>query len=325
MLSFEELSTLPNASVSCEAEALSKLSDAQLKELNFSQENIEDIRASALESHMEKIQNKDKTYQGFLNNDETLSYEELLKLPNTSVVSELNVLKKLKEKSVEELKTLGLQSEKIAELKNKNVEEIILDNVAKCSYEELLEKGLSKEAIASIKNHEYSTISDEEIVAASASLAFNIASISRAGTSVNYSIYWHWSSEPIIKYTDYVAGNISDGYWATGQCTAKLTYKDSNGYLSDYVSRIVPYEFSSNGCSFAFPMGHYTSQGPMWCQAGKAFIATQGNYSPNWALIANAGYFHSWAPEGLTISIGSGNISFSGNGSQEGASTVYIN
>ena len=182
----------------------------------------------------------------------------------------------------------------------------------------MIAKGISIEKAEIIKNCEYDKVSEQEARALAPNLALNIARGARSGNSANYSIYWHWDQRPALLFTDYIATSISDNYWVTGQSTAKLTYRSSNGSAYS-VKRIAPSKTNGGTCSFAIPMSNNNGSPVVnYCQAGKAFVGTVGNNSPNWALLANASYFHSAVPDGITVTLGvnyyviSGSVSGSG-------------
>lgn len=274
-------------------------------------------------SHMQKVLEENSTYEGFLASGDTLTYEELLTLPGTSVRSEFESIEEMKKMPSEKLHKMGLTSEDVQMIKTEETSDIILEHAASLTNEELQKKGLSSDTIKKIKEGNFEAVSDSDIQKASTQLAFNIASVARSGNSANFNIYWHWDVEPTLKYEDYVTGSISDGYWPTGTCTAILYYNDEAGVLGQTETRIGP-SATGNSVKFTFPMRQYTSLGPRYCAAGKAFVGTLGNYSPDWSLIANADYFHSYTKEGLTISFGYGPVSFSGNGSHEGSAVYYI-
>ena len=280
--------------------------------------------AFGADDHVSRVLEENKTYEGFMNSDEVLSYEELVSMPGGSITNEAQLLQELKTKEKATLKSMGIPEKDINELKTKSVKELVLDNAASLSDTELLEKGLSQETVYNIKQGQYDAVSENDMMRAAANMAFRIGSAARAGTSCNYNIFWAWNSKPFTKYTDYVAGEISDGYWITGQSQAVITYSDEAGVLSDTTDRIYPVQATNDGVCFKFPMQKATSSGPRYCRAGKAFVATAGNYSPNGPLLANASYFHSWTPNGLTISVGYGPISYSGRGSCEGSATYHI-
>lgn len=187
------------------------------------------------------------------------------------------------------------------------------------------QQGFSEPEILAIKNHQYELIDDNTLRALNASLAFNISSTSRSGNSANYVIYWHWSAPTNLKFKDTIATSISDNYYLTGQSTCKLTYVDKAGMAGSYTTRISPSSYQGPGGTFQFDMSRAAPQGPKYCKAGKAFIATAGPTSPSHQLNAVANYFHSWKPEAVNVSINIGYISFSGgSGYIAGESSIYF-
>ncbi len=261
------------------------------------------------------------TYEGFMSNDDILSYEELLSLSGTNVETEYDSLSQMKDMSPLQLSSMGVSEPEIDMIKNNSVKRMILDNAYKQSIDVLQKKGLSEEAIQNIKRKNYKDVSESEVALAASKLAFNIASVSRAGNACNYNIYWHWDIKPVITYTDTIASCVSDGYWMTSKCTALLTYHSD--WEADTTDRIPPTYIGGDGCAFDIEMDLATPNGPKYCQAGKAFVSTLGNYAPD-EVLAIAAYFHAWTPAGLDISVGGGNVSFSGNGSEECRRTYYI-
>lgn len=246
-------------------------------------------------------------------------------MPGTSISCELDSLRQMEKLSTKELKAMDVDTENIHELQTKGAEEIVLENAATLPDKVLEEKGVSEQAIKNIKAGNYSAVSEIDLQRASGKLAFNIASVSRAGNQCNYNVYWHWDSKPVYCKTDYVAADISDNYLMNDKCTALLSYVDPNGYVETKSYRLTNNEVQQVGSTvkFTFNMLNATSWGPQYAQAGKAFVSSDGTYSPS-TLLAHAKYFHSWGPAGLSINLSVGNLSFSGNGSEEGSSTVRI-
>ena len=283
------------------------------------------------EAHMQKVLEKDKTYEGFLQNDDMLTYEEILQLSGATVQNEIEILYDLQSKPISELREMDITEDEIQMLKTKSVKEVVLDKLRELPVQELQDRGLSNVMIDNIKKGNYDLVDEKDVERASSKLAFAIASPSRSGTNCNYSVYWHWDREPVATFEDTIVAGISDGYNVAGsKCTAKLTYKDRAHKLSDTTDRIPASWVTRSICRFDIPMIQDNSDINIirYCQAGKAFVSTYGSVSPNWDLQASAEYIHSYVPEGfnLTIGLNAGiiNVGISGSAKSEGNSIYYI-
>lgn len=279
------------------------------------------------QTHLEQVIEMDSTYEGFLANDEMLSFDEIASMPGASVQSEFDTLVELKNMTVSELKENGVEGLDIKKIQTHSVKEMVLDHAATLPKEQLKAKGLTDSTIKAIQSGNYQNITNDEVQAASSKLAFNIASCARAGASCNYSVYWHWDAEPLIKLQDTIATTISHNYWMTSNCTSKVGYGANGTLTSTKEYRQDP--TSAAGASSRFDLD--MARGSLWCQSGKAFVATLGSSSPSGSLIARAEYFHQHNPLPVDFSIGVGvggagvGITWTkGAGSIEGASTVYI-
>ena len=262
------------------------------------------VEAASVEqtAHMEKVLKADSTYEGFLANEDTLTFEEIASLPNATIVSEYDKIVALKSLPVSELKELDMEETDIMILQTKSAKEIVLDHAATFSIDRLLEKGLSIETVQAIKAGEYKKVSNTEARLSSAEVSLGIGNASRAGTSCNYNIYWHWSDEPVFTYTDHIYAGIGSNYSLTTGCTALLYYEDEAGVVPPIDDqRITPKHLTSDTCRYDIPMRAYTSTGPQYCQAGKAFVGTEGNYIPSGAIVAHASYVHSQTREEAVI------------------------
>lgn len=265
----------------------------------------------------------DSTYEGFLKNDAVPSFAELCKMDGTTVTAEYDILNQNKRLSNSELKTQGISSQEINELRQYSTAELVGGNAQSLSDEELIQRGVSVEGINCLRNKQYNLIKEKDLRAMSAQLAFNIASPSRAGTSANFVIYWHWDSQPLKKYQDVVSASISDGYVVTGQSTCKLTYQDWAQKVPNTTKRISPSGYAGGQTYFVFPMKAYYSTGPQWCRYGKAFISTTGTVVPP-VLGAAAQYFHTIASDKINIGITIRGITISGpEGSRSYASLSF--
>lgn len=140
MLSFDEIASMPDASISCEAVGLAAQSDEQLQSLGFNDNEIRELRTEAAQWNIEQIQEKDRTYEGFLANDDVLSFDELLLLPNTSVVNEMEILNNLKSSSDADLSAMGMSAQDIRFLKNTSLRTLVLKNASTFSREALAKK-----------------------------------------------------------------------------------------------------------------------------------------------------------------------------------------
>ena len=205
---------------------------------------------------------------------------------------------------------------------------MILDHAATLPDNLLKSKGLTNNELHDIKTGNYQVISDAGVQAASLKLAFNIASCTKAGISCNYSVYWHWDVEPILKYQDAIAATISHGYWMTGNVTGKIGYRVLGTTNSTMIYRHSPTYTSGPSCRFDMQM----ARGNVWCQSRKAFVATLGNDSPSGALITHAEYClqansssADFAVSTNTPVIGVGITWVNKYGTIEGESTVHLN
>ena len=140
MLSFDEIASMPDASISCEAVGLAAQSDEQLQSLGFNDNEIRELRTEAAQWNIEQIQEKDRTYESFLANDDVLSFDELLLLPNTSVVNEMEILNNLKSSSDADLSAMGMSAQDIRFLKNTSLRTLVLKNASTFSREALAKK-----------------------------------------------------------------------------------------------------------------------------------------------------------------------------------------
>lgn len=287
--------------------------------------NADEGKKAEINEHLQNVLEENSTYEGFMANDDVLSYEELLSLPGTSVRYEIDSLREMEKLSAQELQTMNVHPEDIQEIKSKGAKELVLENAATLPDSVLKEKGVSLQAISAIKSGNFDAVSEADVRRASGKLAFNIASVSRAGNQCNFNVYWHWDVKPTNLKHDYVAANISDNYMMNDQCACLITYVDPNGYIMNKPYRLKIDEITQvgSGVTFTFDMLNATSMGPQYAQAGKAFVSSDGKYSPD-NLWAYAHYFHSWTNEGLSLNFNFGIWSFSGNGSEEGSSTVGI-
>lgn len=92
---------------------LAEMSTSQLEKIGYSEEEIQVLRMR----HIERVMDTDKTYSGFIGNDEMLSYEELCLLPGTYIENEFDVLEDMKEKPISELQQMGVATQDINALK----------------------------------------------------------------------------------------------------------------------------------------------------------------------------------------------------------------
>lgn len=260
-------------------------------------------------AHMNQVLEQDSSYEGFLANSETLTFEEIASLPGASVISEYDSLLELKMVPTSELFKMGMSMDNVEKIKSKSVKELVLDNAATYTDEILASKGLSDTQIDALRDGNYETITIEEARDVGAHLALGIASISESGNNLNYNIYWHWdNSRPLNLIQDGVATSITNNYYVVGGATAKIWYAPLNSMTPVANGRISPISSSgSNSTGFYVPMQKSTSGGLQWTQAGKAFIPTTGNNTGR-KIDMFAEYFHKWT--NLSISIANGHISF---------------
>lgn len=262
----------------------------------------------ASESHVEQVIEKDLTYEGFMENDEMLTFEEIASLPGANVVAEYDSLLNLKVTPVSKLFEYGLSQDQVEILKTKSIKELVLDNAATYPYEVLKEKGLTDFAIQAIKDGDYDLVTTSEARDASAHLALGIGGIYRSGNALNFNIYWHWdNSWPWNHYTDTLLASISNGYNIIGGTTAKIGLANSLSMTLVDETHILPVgKTSPNVTYFELPMQYPPPMGDMWIISGKAFIATKDGSSGPVYLYSE--YFHAWFP--VEISITGAHISF---------------
>lgn len=253
---------------------------------------------------MQKVLEENSTYDGFMNSNDMLSFDEIASLPGAVIGNEYDKIKEIKEQPVANLYAMGMNDDDVNMIKTTDTKEIILDNAATLSDQTLREKGMNADAIKAIRNGNYELISEAETRAVAGQIAVGIASVSRAGESANYNIYWHWDSKPANKWTDTLVGSIDGGYSTLSTCTAKVGYAPMGGTTASMgEDRITP-ERDENEAIFEIKM--LNSTGTAWVSAGKAFVANHGSYLGQ--LGAHAEYFHSWIPF-PHLSIGNGIIS----------------
>ena len=263
---------------------------------------------SGSKSHMEYVLEMDSTYEGFMANDDTLSFEEIASLPGAVVYTEYDALVNLKVAPVSELFAMGVDVENVEKIKSKSVKELVLENAALCSNEVLESKGLSNKTIELIKEGNYGSITEEEARAASAHLSLGIASISRVGNALNYNIYWHWdNSRPLNLRQDTITASITNGYKVMGGATAKLWLAELSSMTVVDEDRISASNLEgSNVIRFDVDMQNPAPVGDKWVQSGKAFVPTANGTSGLVTIYAE--YFHKWLP--VTVSVINGHISF---------------
>lgn len=147
-------------------------------------------------------------------------------------LNELEYLLEVQELSRDELKSKGLSSNEITELKEFSIEEAYLER-AELPYETLIAYGYTDEQIEILKNYDGSPITAEsEMMALAAKMSvskFTAYQASTSGFTVKYK--WEWDSVPINRHTDRVVI-----YWRAydsqpqevdvtpSQNTAKITY-----------------------------------------------------------------------------------------------------
>lgn len=256
--------------------------------------------------HMQKVLEENKTYEGFMSSSDTLTFEEIASMPGSVVANEYDELQVLKKQPVSELYNLGMNSDEVEMIKTTSVKEMVLDNASTFSNKTLKEKGLDDETISDIRNGNYDSVTESEARLAAGQIAIGIGSVSRAGTSANYNIYWHWDVKPLQQWTDTLVGSIDNGYSTTVSSTAKVGYAPMGGTTADpsMEERVTPIR-NQNQAIFDISMWNDTGSG--WAVSGKAFVATKG--SDLGALGPHAEYFHAWLsiPE---ITINWGVVSF---------------
>jgi hypothetical protein len=255
--------------------------------------------------HMQKVLEENSTYEGFMQSDDRLTFDEIASLPGAVVGNEYDELKALKTQSVNELYALGMDTETVNRIKTQSVKEMILEHAATFSDAILQKKGLDEDAIAAIRNGEYGLVSEAETRAVSGQIAVGIASITRSGTVAKYNIFWHWDTKPIQNWTDTLVGSIDGGYKTTVDCAVRVDYAPMNSMKADpnMEQRPKPTR-DDNAAIIKIRMANASATG--WAVSGKFFVTNTGSYLG--ALGPHAEYFHAWLPD-VDLSIDAGIIS----------------
>lgn len=263
-----------------------------------------------MSAHMQMVLEKDSTYEGFLENDEMLTAEEIEKLDSVVQVSEFDKLEALQQQPDSSLYEVGMTKKEIKDFKNSSVKNMVLENANKTLSDEQMEKdGLEKDTIQNIRNENFDDVTEAEARALTAELTLGIGNCARAGNSCNYNVYWHWDRYPTFNYTDVLASSISDGYSVGGNSTAKIGYANVNTTTPIQYERIYPVGAQEGGVA-RFDIDMELSNG-LYAQSGKAFVGNTGYYSPDYGIRVNAEYFHNWLGALSNVSISPvGHISF---------------
>lgn len=131
--------------------------------------------------------NKDMNIKEFLNQD-TLSFDELVKMPGTIIVNEIDMIESLKSNSDSELQELGYSDDKIVEIRNFNL-------------------------ISQLEMQSINGISNIEPYSLGANLAFNVSkdtyyttgTFSKGATRAKVIANWSWDKAPYFIYEDAIA------------------------------------------------------------------------------------------------------------------------
>lgn len=265
-------------------------------------------QVEAAESHMDQVTEMDSTYEGFMANDDTLTFDEIKSLPGATVTAEYDVLLDLKVTPVSELFRMGMSQSNVERIKTKSVKELVLENAATYPDEVLESKGLSAETIQAIQTGNYDAVTEAEARRVSAELALGIASISRVGNQLNYTVYWHWdNSRPLNLIEDVVVTTITNNYSVMSGATGKLYFALLSSMDEDLETRIYPSKLEgTNGLRYDIAMQYPAPVGERWTKSGKVFVPTANGYAGPVDIFAE--YFHRWTT--VTISVANGSISF---------------
>lgn len=260
---------------------------------------------------MDQVTEMDSTYEGFMANDDTLTFDEIKSLPGATVTAEYDVLLDLKVTPVSELFRMGMSQSNVERIKTKSVKELVLENAATYPDKVLESKGLSAETIQAIQTGNYDAVTEAEARRVGAELALGIASISRVGNQLNYTVYWHWdNSRPLNLIEDVILTTVSNDYHVMSGSTGKLYYASLNSMTEDGEERIYPSNLEgTNGVRYDIGMQYPTSVGLKWPKSGKAFVPTANGYSGSVDVFAE--YFHKWTQ--VTVSVIGGRLSFPSN------------
>ena len=247
-----------------------------------------------MSAHMQMVLEKDSTYEGFLENKETLTGDEIECLPSYSVFSEFEKLEDMQAQPIEKLYAIGMTAEEVKEFKSTSVKDMVLENADETlSDERLREKGLDEDAIQAIRNGDYNALTEAEARRASAELHLGLGNWAHAGTSANCSIYWWWDDKPLNKWEDTVSSYISNGFEVTGSSTCKVNYADLDSMTPDTEKRFSAQDTDATHVSrFDFPMVDYDK----WAQSGKAFVAHIGPAQSGIPINFTGRYYHQWYP-----------------------------
>ena len=269
---------------------------------------VPSYQAEAAESHMDQVTEMDSTYEGFMANDDTLTFDEIKSLPGAIVAEEYDALIDLKVTPVSELFHMGMSPADVERIKTKSVKDLVLENVATYPDEFLESKGLSADTVQAIKTGNYDVVSESEARRVGAQLALGIASISRVGNQLNYTVYWHWdNSRPLNLIEDVILTTISNDYCIQGGSTGKAYYAPINSMEEDMEERIYPSsEVGTNGIRYDIAMQYPAPVGNRWTKSGKAFVPTQYGYAGVVDIFAE--YFHKWTD--VTVEVIDGHLKF---------------
>ncbi len=278
VLSFNEIASLTDSVIGSEAVMLNRMSDQELRALHLNADDIANIRQEALafhKAHIQKVTSLDKTYEGFLKNDDVLSFEDIQVLNGGQSFSELDMLYALKKASKAELIQRGFTNSEMNQIKNHDVKTLYLERLSELSNPELLARGLSADNIQSLRAGKYQDVSEMALKKAAAEVAFGVFSDSGDSAGCHTILYWDWNKSPIFHHG---VVNIYPfaGAEGRGQSVSKRVYKNQSAQVSDITCYELPLKTAENGCTFRVPMLQMTPESSMYDRAGKVFIVLTG-------------------------------------------------
>lgn len=255
-----------------------------------------------MSAHMQMVLAKDSTYQGFMENDETLTADEIKCLPSHTVSLEYENLEDMQAQPAEKLYAMGMTAAEVEKFQSTSVKDMVLEHAnATLTDERMREKGLAETTIAAIRNGDYDSVTEAEARRASAELNLGLGNWAHAGTSANCSIYWWWSDKPLNMWEDTVSSYITNGFDVTASSTCRVDYADLDSMTPDTEKRYgLSYASSSHVARFDFPMVDYDK----WAQSGKAFVAHIGQAMSGVPIEFTGNYYHQWYPIDISIDIG---------------------
>lgn len=191
----------------------------------------------------------------------TTSYGSQMNEPElveTFVINEFEQINELKSMSDEMLSDEGFTEAEIHEIRELNLEELIMERIKSNNETELRHMGYTDEDLNIIKNLDTEQIDAKQLAGLSSNLTLKVYK-SKSQASRDYSylsllIDWEWDRMPVFTHTDVIACTWSKGYNSSSGSHNAIEYVN----LSDrkikrfYIDEKVP----GTGCSFEVPLVH---------------------------------------------------------------------